>query len=198
MVHNSAFKLILLTVQKNTINFFLQDKFERTPIGRFLKWALTIGKYIIILTQLIVIATFLFRFKLDKNLEVLNENINQNQKFIIASQDLEYKTRIVQDQLETLKMINKDQVLISQTIEILSQITPLEVKLETVNLSQKSINIEGSALSEIGLATLINGLQNQPYFSNINVNSVSTGGPKNPALTFEISFKPIVSLEGKK
>lgn len=187
-----------MTAQKNTINLLLQDKFERTPIGRFLKWALTIGKYIVILTQLIVIAAFLFRFKLDKNLEVLNENINQNQEFIIASQDLEYKARITQDQLETLKMINKDQILISQAIETLSQIIPLEVKLETVNFSQKSINIEGSALSEIGLATLINGLQNQPHFSNINVNSVSTGGPKNPALTFEISFKPIVRLEGEK
>jgi len=198
VIHNSAFRLILLTAQKNTINLLIQDKFERTPIGRFLKWALTVGKYIVILTQLIVIAAFLFRFKLDNNLEVLNENINQNQELIIASQDLEYKARIVQDQLETLKMINEDQVLISQTIEALSQITPLEVKLETVNLSQKSINIEGSALSEIGLATLINGLQNQPNFNKINVNSVSTGGPKNPALTFKISFKPTISPEEEK
>lgn len=156
------------------------------------------GKYILLTTQLVVIVAFLFRFKLDRDLDVLNENIAQKQEAVIAYQDLEHQARIVQDQLETLKAINQNQLVFGNTLGILAQITPLEVEFENISLSQRSISLEGTSLSEAGLATLLNGLRNRPEFNQINLNSVSSGGAKNPILTFTISLKPFLDQTGKK
>jgi hypothetical protein len=51
--------------KKKTINFLPEDELEKSPIGRFLKWALKAGRYIIVLTELIVVVVFISRFRLD-------------------------------------------------------------------------------------------------------------------------------------
>jgi hypothetical protein len=48
------------------VNLLPQDPFFETVFGRFLKWALSIGRYIVIFTELIVILSFASRFTLDR------------------------------------------------------------------------------------------------------------------------------------
>lgn len=177
-----------MTAQKTSINLLPKDRFEGTPAGRFIKWSLAAGKYILIFTQLIVIVAFVYRFKLDRNLDTLNEGILQHQDFIVANQELEHQARIIQDQLDILKNIGENQVLMGSTLATLGEITPLEVEFETLSLSQKLITIKGVSLTEVGLATLINEILKNPSFEKVNIRSISSGGFKDPILNFEMSF----------
>jgi hypothetical protein len=67
---------------KQEINLLPREEFEKKPIGKFLTWALSIGRYIIIFTELIVILAFLSRFKLDRDLSDLNQSIREKQAVI--------------------------------------------------------------------------------------------------------------------
>ena len=49
------------------INLLPKTEFELSFWGRFIKWALSTGRYIIILTELVVIIAFMSRFKLDRD-----------------------------------------------------------------------------------------------------------------------------------
>ena len=179
-----------MSARKTSINLLPQNEFEQTPLGKFLKWALTFGKYIVILTQLMVIAAFLFRFKLDRDLDNLNESIGQNQEVVTSYQDLEHKVRVLQNQLTSLKIITDDQFLIKTALQAISQSTPSQIEFESLTLAQDSVSIKGRSLNEVALATLIASLQNRSEFTDINVNSITTGGAKDPVLSFTIQAQP--------
>lgn len=176
-----------VTAQKSNINLLSKDEFAVTPVGKFFKWALTFGKYIVIITQLVVITAFLYRFKLDRDLEALNDQVKQNQAVIDSFKDLEHQARILQNQLGTIKVITKDRTPTGTTLSTISQVMPLQIELQSLSLTQKNINFTGKSLTEAGLATLISGLQQQPDLTNITVNSISTGGAKDPTLSFTLT-----------
>jgi Tfp pilus assembly protein PilN len=176
-----------VTALKTNINLLSQDEFASSPVGKFFKWALTIGKYIVIITQLVVITAFVYRFKLDRDLEALNDSIMEQQTIINSFKDLEHNVRVLQNQLNTLKVVTQNQTAMEATLTSLGQVTPLQIELETLSLTPKSVNITGRSLTEAGLATLISGLQQQPTLSDITVNSVSTGGAKDPTLSFTLT-----------
>ena len=67
--------------------------------GRFLKWSLTAGRYIIILTELVVIMAFMSRFKLDHDLSDLNDAILGKQALLEASSNTEKVLRLTQARL---------------------------------------------------------------------------------------------------
>ena len=67
-----------------SVNLLTQDDFSSSPIGKVFLWALSVGRYIVVITELIVILSFLSRFKLDRDLTDVNEAI-EKQKAIILS-----------------------------------------------------------------------------------------------------------------
>lgn len=178
-----------MSAQKSSINLLQKDEFEASTLGRIFKWALTVGKYIVIVTQLVVITAFIYRFKLDRDLEALNESIEQQQVEVVSYQDLERRVRILQDQLRTIKTITEKQLNAGSIFESLAQIMPKETSVELLSLSNDSLNLTGKTLTEVGLATLITGLQVQPQLSDITVSSITTGGAKDPTLSFTLTAK---------
>ncbi|PIW06761.1 hypothetical protein COW38_04310, partial [Candidatus Collierbacteria bacterium CG17_big_fil_post_rev_8_21_14_2_50_45_7] len=53
---------------KRSINLLPHDKFESSTLGIILSWSLRFGKWSVILTQLIVMGAFIYRFTLDRGL----------------------------------------------------------------------------------------------------------------------------------
>ena len=66
-----------------SINLLPQDPFYETPIGRVMAWASTVGRYLVIFTEVVVIFSFASRFKLDRDLTDLNATILQNHLLLI-------------------------------------------------------------------------------------------------------------------
>ncbi len=88
-----------MAARKSTIELLPQENWEKGTFGRLLKWALTVGRYIVIITELIVILAFLSRFKFDRDLTDLNEKVKQQQAIVQSSAQFEQKFRFLQKQL---------------------------------------------------------------------------------------------------
>ena len=145
--------------QKKTINFLLEDELEKSPLGKFLKWALNIGRHIIIFTELIVITAFAARFKLDKDLANLHEEIIQKQTIIESSAELENEVRFLQKRLTAIDMAQKQSLKTSFILEELSRIIPFDVVFSDLEINKKSILLTGTSLSNVGIATFLSGLK---------------------------------------
>ena len=83
-----------------SVNLLPKSEFELSFWGKFLKWSLTAGRYIIILTEMVVIGAFLSRFKLDKDLSDLTEAINGKKAILEALASTEKTFRKTQSNLE--------------------------------------------------------------------------------------------------
>ena len=65
---------------KPSINLF-KDK-NKNFFDLFIKWALSIGRVVVIATEAIALSAFLYRFSLDQQLIDLNDKIVQKQALV--------------------------------------------------------------------------------------------------------------------
>ena len=63
-------------------NLFPKEPWERGAVGQLLTWVLSVGRYVVVFTELIVISAFLYRFGLDRNLTDLRASV-KNILFIL-------------------------------------------------------------------------------------------------------------------
>lgn len=151
---------------------------EETRLGRFLKWALSFGRWIVIVTELIVILCFLSRFKLDRDLTDLGERIKQQQAIIASFGDLEKDFRNLQKRLSTIEKLEKEQLLVSDLLDELSKTIPLDVTLSELTVKGKEVRISGLSLSEVGFGSFIKALS-ESRLKKVTLENVSkeeTGG----------------------
>lgn len=175
-----------MAAPKSQIEFLPKEDWEKTSFGKFLKWLLTIGRYIVIFTELIVILAFLSRFKLDRDLTDLYKQIEQKQAIIQSSADFESDFRFLQQQLSIIQGLRKEQLKTNQLLEEISALTPVDVSFSDLNISGDNASFTASALSEAGLATFINNLKKSSRFSDINIDSLAIGAGEGIGISFNL------------
>lgn len=155
------------------INLVPKDPFFESTIGRVLKWALTIGRYIVIFTELIVIISFITRFSLDRRVTDLNGSINQKKNVIQSFGELESNVRTTQFKIDNYKQVEQ-QTNIAEIFPALSEITPNGVVLDQLTIKSDQISFTGFANSQSVLNTMINNIQYSPKFTNVEVGKIVT------------------------
>ena len=176
-----------MTLSKKNINLLPASDFEKSPIGKTLKWALHWGKHIIIFTELIVIVSFIYRFKLDRNLIDQKGNLQQKLQEVESYADFEKEVRFLHKRLDFIYQTDTERLKPDLIINELNKITPSDVVYNDLSIKEGLINIKGISLSSIGLNTFINNLKNNPIFSKINISSIKSKGQQDPTLEFELS-----------
>jgi len=178
-----------MATQRREIELIPKEDWEKKPLGKLLKWALTVGRYIVIITELVVILAFLSRFKLDRDLTNLYEEIEQKQAIVESANDLENNFRFLQKRLLTIKKLEKEQLQAAQILEELGGLTPVDVSLTEFSSSNEEIALSATALSEAGLATFLANLKNSERFNDLVLSQVSSETTKEFGIQFSLSAK---------
>jgi Tfp pilus assembly protein PilN len=168
--------LAVTTKQTETpiaINLLSQDEFSQSGVGKVLLWALSIGRYIVVFTELIVILSFLSRFKLDRDLTDLNEAIARQKAIILSYGDLEQNMRYAQDQIEIVREA-QSYLPPQEILAMLSTIIPPDVRLEQLRLSTGRIQLSAIALSPQGFARFVSNLNQSTLIKEVFLGSVSS------------------------
>ncbi|MDZ7587449.1 MAG: hypothetical protein U0946_06865 [Patescibacteria group bacterium] len=178
-----------MAARNKEINLLPKEPWETGMLGKLILWALSVGRYVVVFTELIVISAFLYRFGLDRKLTDLNEEIKQNQAIINSYGDLETKFIRVQSQLNKIKETEETAVKVGETLDHISQITPIDAAYKSIMINQIEVSLQGKVLSEVGLATLLTQSQASQRFSDVSLENVSSGTEKDQAITFRMNLK---------
>jgi len=176
------------------INLLPKEKWEVGITGKLLKWALNTGRYVVIFTELVVISAFLYRFGLDRKLTDINASIKQKTAIVDSYGDLENSFRRLQTKLTTIKEVGENNLDVDFVLTNLSQITPEETTYSTIDITDKSVSLQGQTLSETGLATLLFKAQESQVFSGVSLDNVSSATDKTQA----INFRLVLAVEPQK
>lgn len=175
-----------MAAQNTSIDLLPQEEWEKGTFGKILKWALTIGRHIVIFTELVVIIAFLSRFKLDRDMTDLSDKIKQKQAIVQSSEQFEKKFRFLQKELETIKELKAKQLEADVIVAELGFKIPVDVYLSDFSISKDKISMNALALSEAGLATFIKNLKSSPKFENLVLSQVSSGSEKEVGIKFQL------------
>lgn len=155
------------------INLLPKDSFEFSVLGKTLKWALTSGRVLVVLTEFVVILAFGSRFYFDKKLNDLIEVIDQKQAVVESYAVIEAKMRDILSRQAIVSKYLKENLGVNNVINQLKRITPADINFSEVLVDNKGFSLIGTSGSEGGLANLLAGLNSVPNVSGVNVGSIN-------------------------
>src|SRR6185437_6475262 len=138
-------------------------------LTQFFNWALTIGRLLIILTEMVALSTFIYRFSLDMQIVDLHDKIKA-ESFIVANfKDAEATFRDVQDRLATIKRYTS---VGSKTTGIFIDIAKMgqgKVTFKDLNVTTQTAKIEVLGPSASVLSQFVDALKNYPTVSSVSI-----------------------------
>lgn len=168
-----------------TINLVPQDPFFDSMLGKTMRWALSIGRYIVIFTEIVVIGSFATRFSLDRQVTDLNSSIHQKQAVIESYGSLESDVRQVQTKIENYQQISQQKNIVD-VFPQLSEITPRDVQLTELVVKSTNVALSGTTRSQNSLNLLINNIQLSPNFHNVTVDLIESSPDQGNLLLFRL------------
>ena len=151
---------------------------QKLPV-KFLKWLLSYGRFIAIVVELIVILTFVVRFKLDSDLNSIKDNINNQLPIIKNSAPLEADIRQTQFKLDTIKTVYNHTPQWQLLLRDIADQIPGGVKLRSISLQHNTnstgvaFQINGSSSSNSDLAVFLNGMRQSSAFIDPTLTSIT-------------------------
>lgn len=163
------------------INLLPAEEFETSLTGRVLKWAMTTFRYIVIVTEMIVMGAFLSRFWLDAKNSDLNDALKVKSAQISAQKEFEKDFRDLQGRLKIFQEIKKDTPSSTILTKIIEKL-PNEVSLQSVSYQAESIQVKGVATSEFAVAQLVSNIKADSTFKKVELGQIGSS-ENNQALT---------------
>lgn len=183
-------RLADMTAKKEKgINLLPQNEFEASILGRVLRWALSTFRYIVIVTEMVVMGAFLSRFWLDAQNSDLNESIKQKVGIISGYQDIEKEFNLAQKRLKIFSEISK-QPPKSEAVKTISSLLPSDVSLTSMSLGIDSSQINAVSASEQGIAQFITNLEAQKQFRKVELSQLASGKENQSYIIFTIKLEP--------
>ncbi|MDO8452342.1 MAG: PilN domain-containing protein [bacterium] len=155
------------------INLLFKEGFQHTTSGRVLTWAISAGRVIVILTEVVVISAFLSRFWLDRTLTNLNEDNAAKKAQVELSQNFENDFREAQTRLVAYKIISTKNFTASGAVEEMSQYLPEDIVLTSIAVNAENVEIKGKAFTDGGLAILLKGVNDSPNYKNVGLADIT-------------------------
>lgn len=172
----------------SNINLLPKDPFTESSLGKFLGWALTTGRYIVIFTELIVIVVFVSRFTLDRQINSLNESILAKQTKIKSFEELEFTIRGIQEKGEFVHSHISTRHP-AEWFEYVLNTTPADVVYDQLSINaNQHINVRGVAFSQDSLSGLITDLKQDPLIEDVVLSTVETSD-RSAGISFAIQIQ---------
>lgn len=176
-----------MSAQTSKVNLLPQSQLELSFWGKFLKWAVTTGRYIIILTELVVILAFLSRFKLDEDLRTLNEQINTQVGFLESQTSEMADFSRLQTRLDLTNRMLVGRLQAGETMDYVEKLLPKEVVPLNRMFSKSETTLTGATLNESAMGKLMLSFSQDPQWKTVDVTEIT--GDRSYGIRFTISAK---------
>ena len=162
-----------MATKSKSINLLPQEEFESSITGRILRWAMTTFRFIVVVTELIVMGAFLSRFWLDAKNSDLNDLLSIKGDQISSQSDFEKTFRGLQGRLKIVQELGKEK-LPSETLNKVMAKVPNEVSLQSMSHQEDSLQIKGAAGSELSIAQFVSNLKSDTSFKTVTLGQVGS------------------------
>jgi len=158
----------------------------------FFKWLTTVGRWIIVVTELVVILAFISRFWLDRKNSDLSEIVRQQQSILDSTKYFESEYTSFQERLKTIKEAYANQPEYDQYLLSLIKSTPQDLVYNTISTQKNSDNeivTTASLISsnENSIVNFISNLMLNPDIKSVDIDKIEKK-PKENNYTVLISL----------
>lgn len=141
---------------------------------KFIGWALTIGRVVVIITEIIALGAFLYRFSLDDQLIKLHDDIKKNVQYVEAQKTDEQKYRTIQGRLSVIASLDKQGKQLPTILKDFDAIIPKDGSFtyNSITISSDTIKIDANAKAVSTISTFIAALKKNPHVASISLDRI--------------------------
>ncbi len=155
-----------------SLSINLAKKKGNATVEAVLHWAITIGRFLVILTETIALAAFLYRFVLDRQVIDLSDKIEGKQRLVQSLSREETRYRSLQDRL----LFIKEQDEISQKVpDLFTKIIDLargKVTFSTFTITEGQIRMDVTTPSISQVNSYISSLRSLKEIEDISIDRI--------------------------
>jgi hypothetical protein len=159
-----------------------KDK-EISSFDKFIDWTLMIGHLIVIITEVVAIGAFIYRFSLDEKLVNLHSEIRKRQATISSMKNDENKFRNLQDRITLASSFSEKGIKTSENIINFAKLIPEQVKINNLSLNKDQANTDVDVASVLLLSDFISSLKNSNVIKSISIDNIEN----NPSVGLSVA-----------
>ena len=158
-----------------------------------ISWLTSVGKWMLIIVEIIALGAFAYRFIMDKKNNDLTEQINTQ---VSTLENATWKKSIVkysnyQTLLSDVKIIKSKQEINSNLISEVINGVPLTLNVESISINNGKVSLSINTTDFNALRSYEENLKNNTYYSDVRVNI----DMKDVEYDVSISFNVIKAIE---
>lgn len=143
-----------------------------SSFDKFLNWTFTIGRLIVIITEVVAVIAFVYRFSLDEKIVDLHTQIKQKQSLVSALKNDESKYRNLQDRITLAANFSTKATKSNQIITDIVNLIPNQVKITNLILNKDRINLDVEVTSVSSLENFVSSLQTNQNIKSVNIDNI--------------------------
>lgn len=174
-----------------TTNINLAKNRGESFFDRFILYALTVGRILIICTELIALGAFLYRFTLDRTLVDLHDRISQEQAVIKLLHNNEVLFRSIQDRLKLASLLLQQNSQLPEYLSTVEGFAPSDMNIHSVAIAPDGVRIQATVQSVDSLTNFVNKLKTFSPVQSVSIDRIDNQ-TETATITVSITalFKP--------
>ncbi|MFH1561317.1 MAG: hypothetical protein ABID04_01925 [Patescibacteria group bacterium] len=179
---------------RKEISLLPQEGLAGTYLGRIFNWLSSVGRYIIIFTELIVVGAFLSRFWLDRTNSDLSAEIRQEEAILKSTTPFEKEFRLFQTRMDLIAKANAQETDFLRPLDLISASLPMDLLLLQYSYNNNpdkdpEASVLVLAYSEASLAGFANNLLEKDEVSSVKIGTIEKEeGSSGMKIQFLIKF----------
>lgn len=175
---------------KKSINLLTAEIKPQGQWDRIYAWITNTAKYIVIITEIVVLGTIAYRFSLDGKIAELDSEIQTQKELLDARSEDESGIRQLISQLDSLQAMDNSNYSLADTYANLTQLIPSSVEVQGISVDIVNSSVTGKVTSYESLLQLENNFKTATdVVSDVNMSTAQTSGS---GITFTLSFKLVL------
>ena len=148
-------------------------KNKQIPLfDKFMNWALTAGRLIVIITEVVAVSAFIYRFSLDERLIDLHSAIKQKQTLISLLRQDEDKYRNLQDRIALASTLSEKNTKTNKIVLDIIELIPQGARIDSLTFNKDRITINANTNSVSSLTDFINLLKDYPDVKSLSIDNI--------------------------
>jgi len=130
-------------------------------------------RYILVLTQLIVISVLFFRFSVDQSIIDLKESINQQEHVLKVVRPILDESQRIDAKIQEARVILRNQDLFRDQLTYLIPNFPSTVFLNELSFTKESVHMEGAILDPNHLQAFYNKIKKDNKYKEVLLSDIT-------------------------
>lgn len=178
-----------MTAQASSVNLLPYERFEFSPLGRFLVWALSTGRLVVVLTELVVIGAFLSRFWFDRKLSDLRQVRIERSASVQAMEDVRTKWERLQFLAEEINKANRNNFDAAERLAKIQSLTPAGVEFDSIEIGSQSAALTGHVPKSAVFSGLFSAVKADKSYTGVVVKRLEQSSDRLPGFDFEMEVR---------